>query len=75
MEITSVFDILELYKTTFKKDDVLSAKENKKWKKHSRKDLLNNTDYVSYGLLALGLTNKDKVEIIEINRPEWNFIN
>ncbi|MBI3519801.1 MAG: long-chain fatty acid--CoA ligase [Bacteroidetes bacterium] len=73
MEITRVFDILELYKTTFKKDDVLSAKENKQWKKHSSDDLINNANYVSYGLLALGLSNKDKVAIISNNRPEWNF--
>ncbi len=73
MEITRVFDILELYKTTFKKDDVLSAKENKQWKKHSSDDLINHTNSVSFGLLSLGLTNKDKVAIISNNRPEWNF--
>lgn len=71
--ITRVFDILELYKTTYKKDDVLSAKENKQWKKHSSEDLINNVNAVSFGLLALGLTNKDKVAIISNNRPEWNF--
>lgn len=73
MEITRVFDILELYKTTYIKNDVLSAKENKAWKKHSSEDLINNVNYVSYGLLALGLTNHDKVAIISNNRPEWNF--
>ena len=73
MEITRVFDILELYKTTYKKEDVLSAKENKQWKKHSSDDLINNVNSVSYGLLALGLTDKDKVAIIANNRPEWNF--
>ena len=73
MEITRVFDILELYKTTFKKDDVLSAKENNQWKKHSSDDLINYTNCVSYALLSLGLTDKDKVAIISNNRPEWNF--
>ncbi len=73
MEITRVFDILELYKTTYKKEDVLSAKENKEWKKYSSDDLINHANSVSYGLLALGLTDKDKVAIISNNRPEWNF--
>ena len=73
MEITRVFDILELYKTTYRKEDVLSSKENKQWKKHSSDDLINNVNSVSYGLLALGLTDKDKVAIISNNRPEWNF--
>ena len=73
MEITRVFDILELYKTQFIKDDVLSAKENKQWIKHSSEDLINSVNNVSYGLLALGLNNNDKVAIISNNRPEWNF--
>jgi long-chain acyl-CoA synthetase len=73
MEITRVFDILELYKTQYKKEDVLSAKENKQWKHHSSTDLINNVNWVSYGLLALGLTDNDKVAIISNNRPEWNF--
>lgn len=73
MEITRVFDILELYKTQYKKEDVLAAKENKQWKKYSSDDFVNYSNYVSYGLLALGLTDKDKVAIISNNRPEWNF--
>ena len=73
MEITRVFDILELYKTHYLKEDVLSAKENKQWKKYSSEDLINYVNWVSYGLLSLGLTNNDKVAIISNNRPEWNF--
>ena len=73
MEITRVFDILELYKSKYRKEDILSAKENKQWKKYSSDDLINYTNLVSNGLLALGLTDKDKVAIISNNRPEWNF--
>lgn len=73
MEITRVFDILELYKTKFHKNDVLAGKENKVWKKYSSEDFINYSNYVSSGLLALGLTDKDKVAIISNNRPEWNF--
>jgi len=73
VEVTRVFDILELYKTQFIKEDVLSSKVNKVWVKHSSENLINNVNYVSSGLLALGLTNKDKVAIISNNRPEWNF--
>ena len=73
MSITRVFDILELYKTQFIKDDVLCGKENKQWKKYSSNDVINYSDYVSHGLLAMGITHKDKVAIISNNRPEWNF--
>jgi long-chain acyl-CoA synthetase len=80
MEITRVFDILELYKAQYKKDDILcckvnpaNGKANKEWKKYSGDDLINYSNWVSYGLLNLGLTDKDKVAIIANNRPEWVF--
>ena len=73
MIIARVFDILELYKTQFIKEDVLCGKENKQWKKYSSSDLINYSNNVSHGLLALGITDKDKVAIISNNRPEWNF--
>src|ERR1700752_778954 len=73
MEITRVFDILKLYKTTFHKHDVLAGKENKVWKKYTSDDFINYSNYVSSGLLALGFNENDKVAIISNNRPEWNF--
>lgn len=73
MEITRVFDILELYKTQFHKEDVLASKVSGVWQKYSSRDFLKHIDDVSYGLLALGLTSNDKVAIISNNRPEWNF--
>ncbi len=73
MEITRVFDILDLHKTQYQKNDILSAKENKQWKKYSCTDLVNHSNYVSAGLLAMGLTDKDKIGILSNNRPEWNF--
>lgn len=73
MEVTRVFDILDLYKTTYKKDDLLCAKENKKWKKYSSDDFINYSNWTSYGLLNLGLKGGDKVAIIANNCPEWAF--
>lgn len=73
MNITRVFDILDLYKSTYVKPDILAGKENKQWKTYSNTDLINYSNWVSHGLLALGLTEKDKVAIISNNRPEWNF--
>ena len=73
MEITRVFDILDLYKTTYKKDDLLCGKENKKWKKYSSDDFINYSNWTSYGLINLGLQRGDKVAIIAHNCPEWAF--
>lgn len=73
MEITRVFDILELHKTVYRKDDLLCCKENKQWKKYSSEDFINYSNWTAYGLLALGLKENDKVAIIANNRPEWTF--
>jgi long-chain acyl-CoA synthetase len=73
MEVTRVFDILDLYKSTYKKDDLLCCKENKQWKRYSSIDLINYCNWTSYGLLNLGLERNDKVAIIANNRPEWVF--
>lgn len=73
MEITRVFDILNLYLSTYKKEDILCGKVNKQWKKYSSNELIEFTNNVSYGLLALGLKQGDKVAIISNNRPEWVF--
>lgn len=73
MEVTRLFDILELHKTIYKKEDLLCAKENKQWKKYSSSEFIDRANWVSYGLFALGLKENDKVAIISNNRPEWNF--
>lgn len=79
MEVTRVFDILELHKGTYQKDDILcgkvsiAGKSGKEWKKYSSADLVHHSNMVSYGLLALGLNEGDKVAIISNNRPEWCF--
>lgn len=73
MEVTRLFDILDLYKTAYTKDDLLCAKEDKHWKKYSSNDFINRSNWVSYGLFALGLNEGDKIAIISNNRPEWNF--
>jgi long-chain acyl-CoA synthetase len=73
MEVTRVFDILELHKTKFKKDDLLCCKENKQWKKYSSADFVNYSNQTAHGLINLGLGKNDKVAIIANNRPEWVF--
>jgi long-chain acyl-CoA synthetase len=80
MEVTRAFDILDLHKEHYKKEDLLTGKENlptgkagKQWRKYSSADFVNYSNWTSYGLMALGLSSKDKVAIISNNRPEWAF--
>jgi long-chain acyl-CoA synthetase len=73
-EVTRLFDLLERIQTNFQKEDILAKKENNVWVKYSSSDFIENSDLVSYGLLALGLEKGDKVATVSNNRPEWNFV-
>lgn len=73
MEVTRVFDILDLYKSKYRKDDILCCKENKQWKKYNSDDLIAFSNQTAHGLINLGLGRNDKVAIIANNRPEWVF--
>ncbi len=74
MELTRIFDILELHKTIYKKSDALNVKEKGEWVNYSSEEYANKADYFSCGLLEFGLKKDDKIAIISNNRPEWNFV-
>ncbi len=75
MEVTRIFDILNLYRTKYKyHSKVFGAKENGKWKIYSAKDYLHFSNGLSYGLLEMGFEKGDKIVTVANNRPEWNFV-
>ncbi|MCC6369851.1 MAG: long-chain fatty acid--CoA ligase [Bacteroidia bacterium] len=74
MEIKRVFDILDKLKVYAPKKDILNAKENKQWVSYSLEDFINTANYVSTGLLQLGLSPGDNVALMAGNMPQWNFV-
>ena len=75
MEITRLFDILELYRTKYAgKEDAFAKNVDGKWIKYSAEDYIDLSTNVSYGLLELGLEKGDRVATISQNRPEWNML-
>lgn len=75
MEVTRIFDLLDHYATLCPdKKDALAGKEDGVWKTYSTKEWLDNSRYVSYGLMKLGVKKGDKIASITFNRPEWNFL-
>ena len=72
--ITRIFDLLERQKNEFPKADALSGKVLDSWKSYSTDEFTRHVDEVSFGLLALGLKQGDKVALVSGNRPEWNFL-
>ncbi|MDL2313026.1 AMP-binding protein, partial [Bacteroidales bacterium OttesenSCG-928-B11] len=74
MEITRIFDILPHYATHYPNDDALCSKENGVWVKYSINQYIEKVNYISYGLMQLGVKKGDRIASITGNRPEWNFL-
>ncbi len=73
MEISRIFDILNLYRDVYQKNDVFNTKVDGKWVHYSNQDYVNYATWFSYGLLEYGLKKNDVIVSISNNRPEWNF--
>jgi long-chain acyl-CoA synthetase len=73
MEVTRIFDLLDRYAERYQKEDVLAGKKNGEWIKFSAEDYIQNSNYISYGLLGLGFKRGDKIATVTNNRPEWNI--
>ncbi|RPH33658.1 MAG: long-chain fatty acid--CoA ligase [Bacteroidales bacterium] len=74
MKATRTFDILERGIEIYNGRTVLAGKQNGGWIEYDIHAYIENSNYLSYGLLALGLNKGDKVATVSNNRPEWNFV-
>jgi long-chain acyl-CoA synthetase len=75
MKFKRTFDILDHLLTICpEKEDLLCYKDKGVWIRYSVRDYLEQVEYASYGLLALGLKKGDMVATISNNRPEWNIV-
>lgn len=75
METLRLFDLLPRYAEKFNKPDMLAAKVNGKWVKHSSSEVTEMANLISYGLLQMGIKIGDRISIISNNRPEWIITN
>jgi long-chain acyl-CoA synthetase len=73
MDIKRTFEIAERQKAINPNKNVLSVRRNGKWVDFTADDFIQNRDYFSLGLLAMGFKKGDKILTISNNRPEWNF--
>ncbi len=73
--ITRIFDLLDLYRTTYsEKEDAFGFKSKNVWNTYSAKEYYGFADQFSLGLLQLGIRKGDKIATIISNCPEWNII-
>jgi long-chain acyl-CoA synthetase len=73
MEVTRTFDLIQYTHDKYPRPDMYCGKQDNNWIKYSSEDALNNTNWVSYGLLSMGFKKGDKIATITGNKPEWNF--
>jgi long-chain acyl-CoA synthetase len=74
MSYTRLFDILPYQLETYPQSVAFATKVNGKWETYSTRESIDIIDRVSFGLMSLGVKKDDKIAIISINRPEWNFM-
>lgn len=75
MEVTRLFDLLDNYLEKYPtQDTALACKRNGVWLKFSIQEYAELTNYMSYGMMKLGIKPGDKVAIVSSNRPEWNML-
>lgn len=76
MEVTRLFDIPARYAQLCpgKKDALAGRDEKGGWRTYTTEEYVNNSNYISYGLMKLGVKKGDKIASITPNRPEWNFL-
>lgn len=73
-DIKRLFDIPRYQLEKYPQEVCLAGKENGKWKTHSTKAYIEQSNLISHALIKLGVGVQDKVAIVSNNRPEWNII-
>ena len=73
--VTRLFDIPYYQQTEYPLDDAFATKYNGKWEKTSTQTYIQKANYVSRGLLRLGVKKDDKIAVISsTNRTEWHIL-
>ncbi|HIA11946.1 MAG TPA: long-chain fatty acid--CoA ligase [Flavobacteriales bacterium] len=75
MEVQRLFDIPYYQLENFPKQDAFCTKVNGQWVKTSTAEFIEQVNYVSAGLIQLGIQKGDKVGLVSSNnRTEWNIV-
>jgi long-chain acyl-CoA synthetase len=75
MNITRIFDILDLYRNPqWNSKIALAIKRDEQWVEFTGAQYVDNVHKLSLGFMELGIKKGDKVATVLKNAPEWNFI-
>ena len=74
MPITRLFDILDHQLANCPQADCIATKENGEWRMYSTAQVLETSELLALGLMALGIKPGDKVAMASGNRSEWCLV-
>ncbi len=74
MEITRLFDVIPYQLEHYPSDKSLNIKKGKEWKSYSTKEVIEQANKLSAGLIKKGIKEGDKIALVSFNRPEWIFV-
>lgn len=75
MEVKRLFDFPRYQAANYPLDDALVTKQNGTWVKTSTQEFIQKGEWISKGLMELGVQPNDKIAIISsVNRTEWNIV-
>ena len=74
MEVRRIFDIIRYQNEKYPLEVSIAGKEKGEWIGYSTQDFIHQAEFMSLGLLELGIKAGDMVANISNNRPEWNLL-
>jgi long-chain acyl-CoA synthetase len=74
MQLQRLFDIPRYQLERYPKSDAIATKENGDWRTYSIQELIDTSERLALGLIALGVKPGDKVAIGSGNRSEWCLV-
>ncbi len=74
MPIERLFDIPRHQLVNYPKADAIATKENGQWRPYSTQELIDISERLALGLMALGVAPGHKVAICSGNRSEWALV-
>jgi long-chain acyl-CoA synthetase len=74
MELKRAFDFIYYQLEKYPRTNALNGKINGQWVSYTTQQVIDTINFMSIGLLKLGLKKGDKVAIIANGRPEWNMV-
>ncbi|HEX2616883.1 MAG TPA: AMP-binding protein, partial [Flavobacteriales bacterium] len=73
-EVRRLFDFVEYQLAHFPTDECIATREGGTWRTYSTSELLDLSERLAVGLMALGVGPGDKVAIASGNRSEWCIV-